>query len=182
LITKQINGYISDFIDLQSKQAAHKVTEMVKAKTGLKEVPGIITADAIKELNYRIREGVDKVKFDLLLKASMKENSLSSKEKETVVASIKRAYDFVLSHHDRLLTKAPQHIRLFCQFLLLANVPCSNKHFQAIVAIIERMVEPLGDLKNECIEAILDLKEFSTHLVQEAIEDVKAQVVQNIAP
>ena len=156
---------------------------MVKDKTGLKEVPGVITADAIKELIYRIREGVDEVKFDLLLKASVQENSLSSKEKETVYTSLVCAYDLVLSHHDRLLAKAPRHIRLFCQFILLANVPCSDRHFRAIVAMIERMVELLGDFKNECLKDIHDIKNnFSTHRSQEVIEDVKAHFIQKIDP
>lgn len=107
LSTAEINSYSQAFTDLQCTQAEHKVTATFKEKTGLKVVPAIMTRDLIKELEFKVREGVDKVKFDLLLQASMRENSLSKKERDALVASMRRAFDFVMNRQEQLVAKAP---------------------------------------------------------------------------
>ena len=58
-------------------KAAHKVAAMFKERTGLKDLLAAFITDPIKELGFKIREGVDKLKFELLLQASTRENSLS---------------------------------------------------------------------------------------------------------
>lgn len=73
-------------------------------------------------------------------------------------------------------------MRLFCQFLLVANVPCSFKRYEAICGIVRRMTERIPEAEVDCMCAIDELKSFSTHLVKETMEDLKAQLHANIAP
>jgi hypothetical protein len=92
-----------------SKKSSSKFIE----KTGIREVPELLISDLIRELHYTIRNGVDKLKMNLLLSMSLRENGLTQEDKATITDSIKRAYNFVLSNLDQMKEKASKHSRLY---------------------------------------------------------------------
>ena len=47
--------------------------------------------NVLADIEAQIRVGVDNIKFELLLQASLRDKSLSNKEKLNIEASVKRA-------------------------------------------------------------------------------------------
>ena len=110
----------------------HKTIVRLREETGISEkerVPSVLVVNVFAEIEHHVRTGIDRIKFDLLLKASLLEGSLSNKHKMDLEASIKRAYEFVLNYPERMSIKIKKHMTVVSQMLLLSNVPCSYRHF-----------------------------------------------------
>jgi hypothetical protein len=99
LTIPQINSYTDDFVTLQLKTSAHKTKKCFKEQAKIDsrvDIPDIIVNDCLLIVESEIQHGVDNIKFDLLLKASVRDKSLSSNDMMNIEASIRRAYDFFL--------------------------------------------------------------------------------------
>jgi hypothetical protein len=123
------------------------------------------------EIEAQIRVGVDNIKFELLLKASLRDKSLSSNEKINIEASLKRAYEFFINHSEKFFKKKflQENLKLITSLFFVSNLPCSYRHYQAIVEIVTRLLSnpTLSPFKDDCLAEIENLKYFSTDLVGE---------------
>lgn len=132
---RQINSYNDDFIALQLKTMRHKVNLSFKEQVGIKEkeikIPDCILYNLLAEIDYQIRQGLDNIKFELLLKASLSEKSLSNKEKTNIEASVKRAYDFFSNHSETFFSKKhiQENLKALISLFMVSNLPCSYRHY-----------------------------------------------------
>ena len=78
MIVRQIEGYCTDFVALQTRSVRHKVAKSFTEITNCgKAIPEFLTISITQELDLAIKQGIDNLKFELLLKASLREGSLS---------------------------------------------------------------------------------------------------------
>ena len=187
MTAKQVGLYCDDFLALQIKTWTHKTTMQYKKHTGIpdgEEVPGVLLLNTLDQIEHHIRTGIDKVKLDMLLEMTLSEGSLSKKEKMESDASIKRAYEYTLGFIDFVEMKAAKHMTVILQMLLLSNVPCSHRHYSTIVEITTRLLssQAMSGIRDECLMQLSELKEFSTLLVEETLNDVRTQAQQTMSP
>jgi hypothetical protein len=99
-------------------------------------------------------------------------------------ASVKRGYEFMIGYPGKIETKAKRHMAVIMQLLLLSNVPCSHRHYLTVVEIIGRLLshEVMKDVRDSCLMQLGELREFSTMLIEETLNDVRTQAKETISP
>lgn len=135
----------------------------------------MLLINVLADIDYQIRTEIDRIKFQLLLNASLKEGSLSKQDKMSLEASVKRGYQFVLGYPDKIGAKAKRHILVIMQLMLLSNVPCSHRHYLTVVEIIGRLLsgDVMKEVRDSCLMQLSELREFSTVLIEETLNDVR---------
>ena len=133
--------------------------------------------NVLADIEAQIRVGVDNIKFELLLQASLRDKSLSNKEKLNIEASIKRAYEFFINHSETFFKKKSlqENLKLITSIFFVSNLPCSHRHYKAIIDILTRLLSnpTLLPFKDECLAEIENFKDFSTDLVGEVRDQLK---------
>ena len=135
LTMTQVNLYVDEMVTVQLKSSAQKTKNHFKeqAKIDSKtEVPDIILHDCLLIVESEIRHGFDNIKFDLLLKASLRDKSLTSSEIVSIEAQIKRAYDFFLRNPDGVFVKVKDTCKALMSLFVLTNMPCSKRHYDEL--------------------------------------------------
>ena len=183
----KFDDYCEDFLKLQMKTSRHKATKNFKEKMGIpdgNELPSFLLLNAFDEYEVHIKAGIDKVKLDMLLEMTLNKGSLSEKEKNEIEASVKRAYKYTLESTDVVEKKAAKHMTVILQMLLLSNVPCSHRHYSAIVEIASRLLssQAMSGIRDERLPQLTELKEFPTLLAKETLYEVRIRAQQTVSP
>lgn len=188
LTMRQINSYSDDFIALQLKTTKHKVIVQLKEQVSIKEkeiqIPNCLLQNLCNDIEFEIRKGVDNIKFEMLLKASLSEKSLNNKEKSSIEASVKRAYEFFTNHSETFFKKKliQENLKILISLFFVSNMPCSHRHYLAIKDIVSRLLEnpQMIHIKDECLTEMESLKYFSNNLIVDVEIQLKEQIKDKV--